>query len=150
MRDVSEYLIHLSYVESGDGITNLKLQKLLYYVQGFYIALEGRVLFDDEIEAWTHGPVVREMYQAYQMYGYDSIDRVHGRVGDRLTDRQREVIADVWLVFRSYTAKTLEQLVQSEDPWQIARAGLSTYESAYRVVDVDVLGDFVRREYTYR
>ncbi|OQY42717.1 MAG: hypothetical protein B6240_13665 [Desulfobacteraceae bacterium 4572_87] len=51
--------------EAGDLISNLKLQKLVYYAQGFYLALYDEPLFNEPIEAWTHGPVIRELYRSY-------------------------------------------------------------------------------------
>ncbi len=48
--------------EAGDVITQLKLQKLMYIAQGIHLALYDAPLFKEEIEAWQHGPVVRELY----------------------------------------------------------------------------------------
>ena len=52
--------------ESGENISNLKLQKLLYYAQGFHIAMQGKSLFTDSILAWKHGPVVRPIWLKYK------------------------------------------------------------------------------------
>ena len=55
--------------ENGaDGISNLKLQKLLYYAQGCTLALKNAPLFDDPIVAWQHGPVVESIYHKYKSY----------------------------------------------------------------------------------
>lgn len=51
--------------EPYEKITNLKLQKLLYYAQGINLALYDTPLFCENIEAWPHGPVVREVYNRY-------------------------------------------------------------------------------------
>jgi uncharacterized phage-associated protein len=50
--DIAQYLIHLANLEEDDPITNLKLQKLLYYVQGFHLALFDSPLFSENIVAW--------------------------------------------------------------------------------------------------
>jgi uncharacterized phage-associated protein len=42
--------------EYGDTLTNLKLQKLLYYAQGWYLAMHDEPLFDEPLEAWTLQP----------------------------------------------------------------------------------------------
>jgi uncharacterized phage-associated protein len=47
-RDVAEYLLRLSDTETND-ITNLKLQKLIYYVQGFHLAIHDQKLFEEPI-----------------------------------------------------------------------------------------------------
>lgn len=57
----------------ADSISNLKLQKLLYYAQGSYLALTNEPLFNENILAWKHGPVVNEVYQVYKKYGSDGI-----------------------------------------------------------------------------
>ena len=49
---IAEYLIM-----TGKEITPLALQKILYYAQGFYKAFFGKFLFDNDCEAWVHGPV---------------------------------------------------------------------------------------------
>ena len=54
-------------------ITNLKLQKLLYYAQGCVMALTDEPLFDEDIQAWEHGPVVPEIYHKYKSYGKSGI-----------------------------------------------------------------------------
>ena len=50
-------------------VTNLKLQKTLYYVQGYYLYRFGKPLFDDEIVNWAYGPVVPEAYFEFCSYG---------------------------------------------------------------------------------
>ena len=72
-RDVADYLIASVDAESGDNISNLKLQKLLYYAQGFSLALNGEPLFDEPLVAWAHGPVVTDLYHAFKQYGSGAI-----------------------------------------------------------------------------
>jgi len=49
---------------TGEPITNLKLQKLLYYCQGWHLAYHEKVLFSDPIQAWVHGPAVPNVYRS--------------------------------------------------------------------------------------
>src|SRR5260363_307462 len=56
--DVANYFLTLVEEEVGDALSNLKIQKLVYYAQGFHLALFSRPLFENAIEAWTHGPVI--------------------------------------------------------------------------------------------
>src|SRR5688572_18511108 len=67
--DVAKYLLSLQDEEVGDSISNLKLQKLLYYAQGFHLAEHGRALFEERIEAWQHGPVIPTVYPEFKDYG---------------------------------------------------------------------------------
>ncbi|MDR3165746.1 MAG: DUF4065 domain-containing protein [Synergistaceae bacterium] len=73
--DLAKYLLYLNKEEAeqaGDeavsDIDPMKLQKLLYYCQGYSLGITGRVLFEDKIEAWKYGPVVRTVYKEYQNY----------------------------------------------------------------------------------
>lgn len=52
----------------------LKLQKLLYLAQGYSYAFYDRPLFKDDLEGWVHGPVVRNVYDIFKNYQYNSID----------------------------------------------------------------------------
>ena len=58
--------------DEGELFSNMKLQKLLYYVQGFHIAVFNRPLFNEDIEAWMYGPVVPAVYEYYQENGNES------------------------------------------------------------------------------
>ena len=66
--DVAQYLIQKCTLD-GVPISNLQLQKILYYVQVYFLKKENRVLFEDDIEAWALGPVVRDVYMRYCGYG---------------------------------------------------------------------------------
>ena len=59
--------------DEGELFSNMKLQKLLYYVQGFHIAVFNRPLFNEDIEAWMYGPVVPAVYEYYQENGNKGI-----------------------------------------------------------------------------
>ena len=69
-KTLAEYLIYLNYEIQGQDadITPMKLQKLLYYCQGYSLALTGKPIFYEEIEAWKNGPVVESVYQEYKKY----------------------------------------------------------------------------------
>lgn len=55
--EVAKFFIHLAN-ETGSYISNLKLQKLVYYAQAWHLALHDTPLFEDDFEAWVHGSVV--------------------------------------------------------------------------------------------
>ena len=59
--------------EVYEGLTHLKLQKLLYYAQGICLSLSGKVLFDEPIEAWDHGPVVKKVFDRFTSKGRNEI-----------------------------------------------------------------------------
>ena len=72
--DVARHFLFLARsFDAGDTISNLKMQKMLYYAQGWHFAYFGKELFDDEIEAWKHGPVIKTIYDKFKKYGSNSI-----------------------------------------------------------------------------
>lgn len=56
------------YEEHGAHITNLKLQKVLYYAQMYSLQENGCALFDDDFQAWRHGPVIPGVYEIFRKY----------------------------------------------------------------------------------
>lgn len=99
-----------------DGLSNLKLQKLVYYAQGFYLAIKDTPLFEEEIEAWAHGPVVPELYHEYKEYGKNSIDIEKGEIKNISSD-EYDLIDEVYGVFGQYSAWKLRNLTHEETPW---------------------------------
>ena len=71
--DVADYFLSLVDEDSGDSISNLKLQKLVYYAQGLHLACFDRPLFNEDIQAWAHGPVIPELYYKYREYASDPL-----------------------------------------------------------------------------
>src|SRR5918998_6608397 len=57
----------------GGDIANLKVQKLLYYAQGHYLAMFGRPLFDDPVQAWSRGPVMKDVYHQLERFGTGNV-----------------------------------------------------------------------------
>lgn len=70
--EVAKYIVQEA-LHRDRPVSNLKLQKLLYFVQGVSLALNNVPAFDDKIVAWKYGPVVEDVYYAYSMYGANDI-----------------------------------------------------------------------------
>lgn len=70
--DVAKYIVQEA-LHRESPVSNLKLQKLLYFVQGVSLALNNVPAFEDKIVAWKYGPVVEAVYYAYSMYGANNI-----------------------------------------------------------------------------
>ena len=72
--DVAKYFLSNVDEEAGDMVSNLKLQKLVYYAQRFHLAIFGKPLFNEEIEAWAHGGlVVPDLYHRYKEHSASGI-----------------------------------------------------------------------------
>ncbi len=118
-KDIARFFIKKSSDED-DCITNLKLQKLLYYAQGFHLALFDKPLFEEDIEAWTHGPVVPDVYHEYKKYGKNPLPAENIKVDDvvgKLTDEQFNFLNEIWSVFGQYSPWKLRNMTHEEEPW---------------------------------
>ena len=120
-QQVADYLIDFAN-EAGELITNLKLQKLLYYAQGYYLAIEGKELFEDEIEAWVHGPVIPNVYRQYKDFRWQPINKeVDAPTLSKNVAGFLNLIIETFLPIDAYK---LERMTHKESPWIKARRGL--------------------------
>jgi len=117
--DVSNIILTLSEPEMGDLISNLKLQKLLYYVQGFHLAKFDAPLFEGDIKAWQYGPVSEEAYHAFKEFGSGAITPPENFDINALNleKDQLMLILDVNSLFGQYSAVKLMNMTHSEPPW---------------------------------
>jgi len=135
--DVSRYVINYSN-DKGYDISNLKLQKLLYFIQAYFlIKSKGeRPCFDDRIEAWDFGPVVPSVYHEYKRYASMNIpaSSYYYEVDDtniwniekkdidfnNITDDDKQLIENIVDSFSNYSASNLVQITHKQAPWQNA------------------------------
>ncbi|MBD9056766.1 Panacea domain-containing protein [Segatella copri] len=99
----------------GERLTNLKLQKLLYYQQGFHLAFFGTPLFAEDVEAWMYGPVVPAVYDEYSAYGSSALPEVKEPVS--LSENEEELFNEVYDAYREFSAIGLMNRTHSERPW---------------------------------
>ena len=121
----------------GELMSNMKLQKMLYYEQGFHLAVFGTPLFEEDIEAWMYGPVVPAVYEVYKDYGYNGIDP--GKVEEvSLSDREQALFDEVYKVYGAYSAIGLMNMTHRESPWANTPTGVG------RVISRDKMVEFFR------
>jgi len=115
---IAQALLYLSKPENGDIISNLKLQKLLYYAQGLHIAVYNKPLFEEPIKAWTYGPVVEEVYHAFKEHGQGAIPTQNTEQAfNKLNQEQQAFLQEVYLTMGQYSAVKLMELTHQEMPW---------------------------------
>lgn len=129
--------------EHGDCLTNLKLQKLVYYAQAWHLALHNKPLFDEKIEAWVHGPVIKSVYNRFKIGGSSPITKDFKKP---TIDAKTTLFLDkIFSVFGSFSAWDLEQMTHMESPWISARAGLPIDEPCNNVISIDEMKAFYRK-----
>lgn len=119
---IAEWFLNRNRIDRHDnldveGISNLKLQKLLYYAYGCYLAMFGEKLFDDSIVAWEHGPVVKSVYYKYKDNGSSSISEFDQPMCE-FSNRELSVLEWVYKEFGQYTAWALRNMTHEEAPWK--------------------------------
>jgi len=102
----------------ADTISNLKLQKLLYYAQGIFLAINDEPLFEDPIVAWAHGPVVEAVYHEYKMYGSSGIDFDEDFDFGSFKNEDNSLLVEVYKNFAQYSAWKLRCMSHEERPWK--------------------------------
>jgi uncharacterized phage-associated protein len=140
---ISDALLHGSR-ERGDLITNLKLQKLLYYAQAWYLALNNEGIFQEDFQAWVHGPVLPSQYHRFKHNDWRPImDNVSAsRTGNPRLDKHLVKILDV---FGVETAPALELMTHQERPWIDARRGLAATAPSKAIISKESMKKFYRQ-----
>lgn len=128
--DIALYTIN-KCLEIGRPISNLQLQKILYYEQGYYIAIKNRPLFDDNIVAWKWGVIVKSVYREYRIFSNKKLgDEVKkkrfnqekiDKINSLIPNDDKKIIDKVIFNYSQYTAIELSMMTRSEEPY------ISTY-----------------------
>lgn len=115
---------HSNIDEIFEGISDLKLQKLLYYAQGICLSMTGKRMFTNKIYAWDHGPVVKEVYDIYKKYGNEYIPNISNEKNDKIVNKIEndnkvsKILKIVYDNFAIYTAWQLRNMThQVDSPW---------------------------------
>ena len=106
---------------SGDSVTQLKLQKLVYYTEAWFMVHFDRTLTTADFEAWAHGPAIRALYGKYRAHGWDGLPPEKGPEPHGYLCPFLEA---VYNEYGQFSAKRLERMTHEEDPWVVARGGL--------------------------
>lgn len=143
--DVANYFLKIVDRDSGSTITPLKLQKILYYAQGYYLAKNNKPLFDEDFEAWAHGPANPNIYKKYKKYAYDTIPYPGEDVKNINADTAK-FLDYIWDMFGIYDGKYLEELTHNEEPWINARKGYEPGEKCNVIIKKDDMKSFFKTE----
>jgi uncharacterized phage-associated protein len=109
--------------DAADLVSNLKLQKLLYYQQGFHLAYFGHSLFEEDIEAWQYGPVVPSIYNHFKTYANKGIEYYEDTI--TLTGPHEEsLFHEINRIYGAYSAIGLMEMTHREMPWRTTAVGV--------------------------
>lgn len=133
--DVAEQFIARFY-KTKTSVTNLKLQKLLYYAQGWSIGLFNKKMFPEPVEAWKYGPVVESVYHTYSHFKFTPIETSVPEVRKVIT------IDAAFKVYGHLSASELSRKTHLEPPWQN-----SYREGAFNIpIEAEKLRDYFHHQ----
>jgi uncharacterized phage-associated protein len=142
--DVARYFIFRAYEDGRESLmTNMKVQKLLYYTQSLYLALFDEPLFDDEIQAWRYGPVCPPAYRFYSDFEAKQLPIPSENELSLISEEVQNLLCEVWEYFGEHDAYYLSGLTHLEFPWKKARKGLPPNASSQEPIllsDMKMLG----------
>jgi uncharacterized phage-associated protein len=130
---IIDYFIYKSN-QSWDQLTHLKLQKLIYYTQAWFLANCKKSLFKEDFQAWVHWPVLKSVYMTYRNYKpwnainsdineselFEKIILISNNLWENILEYLDFIAQDyLW-----YTGFMLENMTHQENPWRDARKWL--------------------------
>ena len=141
VRDVAKWFL------SKESMTHKKLQKLCYYSQAWYCTLfdEGP-LFEDEIQAWVHGPVIASLYPLYADYRWSLVPQKDFD-SSKLNEKALTVLEAVYNTYGEFSGDQLESLTHSEYPWIKARGNCEPYEICNTAIKCEDMKKYYAQKY---
>lgn len=147
IHQISDYVIFRCKSEGNTDLSVLKHQKLLYYIQAWYLAFHNIPLFSNNFQAWIHGPVNREIYDRYKeskyLYSEMNIEDINDKdVLNKLSKDIKLHVDSVLDAYAGFSAIQLEIMTHQEDPWIEARKGYETNERCEEVIKDTTMKDY--------
>lgn len=118
-----------NYIMTKNELTPKQLQKILYFAYAIYLrkyndkySEKMNTLFNEQIQAWEHGPVIKEVYDKYKLTAYANqrMNTVESDSVDKISLKDRNFIDKVVGVFSKFTGYELEKMTHNEEPWKTA------------------------------
>jgi uncharacterized phage-associated protein len=133
--DIAEYIIR--YEDEQDHcINNLKLQKIMYFLQAQFVVSCGKSLFDEDLIAWDFGPIVKSVYFNYNMFGSATIFlNPNNCRNEYIAWEHRNLINQVLEYVRPYSTTQLVSICHNQSPWKNARRRWNNVISLYELKD---------------
>lgn len=139
--------------QEADPLTNLRLQKLLYYAQAWSMVVRGSDLFPEGLQAWRFGPVVPEVYHHCKAKEPEpkpaspkpTPKPIFLEDFEGIPDSSfeiREFLGKVWEAYKDYSASALYKKTHQEKPWVTAWGDRPLDASSREPIDPVVMGDF--------
>ncbi|BCB20295.1 type II toxin-antitoxin system antitoxin SocA domain-containing protein [Bosea sp. ANAM02] len=136
---VATWFVNAADRSAGEVITHLKVQKLVYYADAWFLANFDRALINEHMQAWAHGPVSASVYQKYRGKGFEPLPPERAVA---LPDALLPFLKAIQNEYGQYTAKRLEQMTHEEAPWHMARGNLPPEARCTQPIDKLLMRNF--------
>jgi len=133
-----------------EDFTPLTLQKLLYYVQAFYYVFTDNFIFQEDCEASMKGPFYTNVYERYEKFGYEEINKeILANDKLKLEDVERNIVESVIKFYSCYSGKILEQMTRNEAPWMLTRTSIinennKKNENPNRIIEKSLITEYFK------
>jgi uncharacterized phage-associated protein len=125
---ICDYVISRVKTDEDIPLSNLKLQKLIYYVQAWHLAYYEKTLFNGKFEAWIHGPVNRTIYERFKstknIYSDILLKDILDLDTSKIASKDKQFIDEVLEAYMPFSGTQLEYMVHNETPWLETRGEL--------------------------
>jgi uncharacterized phage-associated protein len=146
INQAGDYII-LKLTEAGEELNHLKLHKLLYYAQAWYLAFYGKKLFDENFQAWIHGPISRTLYDRFALTKslYSDIERDDISTEfelNSLSEQDRNHLDTILETYAKFSGVQLEEMAHQERPWIDARKGYRSSQRCEETINSEVMKEY--------
>ena len=140
--EIANYFIYVAN-ETGSFISNLKLQKLVYYAQAWHLGIYDTPLFDEEFEAWVHGPVIPSLFEEYKEFRWTPILKEVKKPG--FPKKIEEFLEEINEIYFLCDGLELELMTTRESPWMESRKGLPRDEHSEAIISKESMRDYYKQ-----
>jgi uncharacterized phage-associated protein len=130
-------------------VTPLSIEKLLYYAQGWSLAIRDEPLFTEEIQAWRYGPVIPSAYRRFRGYKSGAIPRsaVTTKPTSLLSDSVIDLLAWVWDRYGIYSGPQLIEMTHAEEPWRETWGGRDLEDEGHDIIPLERMSAFFHEQF---
>ncbi len=138
--DIARYVIDYSW-DNKNTVSNLRVQKILYFVQAEFLVSKNSACFNDEIQAWSLGPVVPSVYHEYKIFGNSPIPS-RGTNGQyySIDESDKKIIEDIVNQCNEHTTATLVNITHNQTPW------IEAFNSSNKIITTSSIKAFFSEE----
>lgn len=148
INEIADYVIVRLKNEDSSSLVNLKLQKLMYYIQAWHLAFYDKALFDGKFQAWIHGPVSRELYDRFKdtksLYSEVELSDIVTKDFEHFDENTKAHIDNILEAYAQFSGYQLEIMTHREEPWIAARKGFDPMERCENEIDENLMTQYYK------